>query len=110
MQKQYLLFLLCSKFFGSVSAMEHELKALEHELKGLSIQRAVSPPLAIPHLMIPQLRGYSDEEQSKHAYSPVRNYAYSPDDSKSLVLLITAASFAHDYLPNSRDYDDWPSQ
>jgi hypothetical protein len=103
MQKQYLLLLLCSGFFGSVSAMENELKAL-------SIKRAVSPPLAIPHLMLPQLRGYSEEKLLEHAHSPTRYYGYSPDDPNSLVLLTTAASFGQDYSSDTQDDEDWPSQ
>jgi hypothetical protein len=101
MQKQYLLFLLCSSFFGSVSAMENGIKAL-------SIKRAISLPLGIPsprHLTIPQLR--DDDEHSKHAHSPVRYWGYSPDDPNSLVLLTTAASFGEDYLHPVDD--EWPS-
>jgi hypothetical protein len=109
MQKQYMVFLLCCSFFGNISAMD------DHVLKALSIKRAVSPPLAIPssrHLMIPQLRddrGHSDEKLLEHAHSPVRYYGYSPQDPNSLILLVTAASFAEDYSPGSQDDDHWPS-
>jgi hypothetical protein len=109
MQKQYVMFLFCCAFFGSVSAMEHELKAL-------SIQRAVSPPLAIPcsRYLTPQLRDdrsrYSEEEQLKHAHSPIRFYTYSPRDPNAFTLLATTISFGQDYSSDTQDDEDWPSQ